>query len=246
MSKEIWKKLDEIEGAFVSNFGNVKSVTSRGQRILKPQVYCKKGSSETRLRVMIDRRLSSGKVFYPFVHTLVAKYFLGTPKGSAKVIFRDGNPMYCGVFNLAYMYDFDTKADHTTLEKYSKYTSESGVAIYEYCNGNDKPLQAWLQKWSVSMSKILAERYKLSDTDANESYWTGATKFMQKCLIGFMEDGTNEGLLFSMSKWEALGLKSKQCKLTSEWQSGEDGDFSTMDNYITCDLEGNINKGWMQ
>lgn len=236
---EEWKEIEEVDGAFVSNYGRVKSITSRGERILKPQVYQRHENDEPRLRVMIDRKKTQGKVFYPFLHTLVAKYFL--PKSdSSKLIFRDGNPFYCGAFNLAWLYDFATKADHATLQRYSEFKTEIGKAVYQYCKGCDKDLQRVLARWSTSMPRIYMARYQLSETEADEAYWKGATRFMQKSLTGYITDEDRaEGLLFSMGNVEARYMRVRKAKEVSDWELTENGDAYVMDKYVYCGIDGN-------
>lgn len=239
MNEEQWKKIEDIDGAYVSNWGRVKSITRLGEKILKPQVYYRYEKSEPRLRVMIDRRRTQGKAFYPFLHTLVAQYFL-PPSDSSKLIFRDGNPFYCGAFNLAWMYDFNTEVDHVTLSKYSKFTTEFGKAVYNYCTGDDSGLQKHLARWSLSMPKIYAKRYSLSETEADEAYWEGAARFMQKLRTGNIRgEDTLEGFLFSNGNIIAKYMKIKKYKDISDTQCyGEDESY-IMDKYVTSDLEGN-------
>ena len=238
MNSEIWKPVKDIEGAYVSNWGNVKSITTHGEKILKPQVYRRRKHNEPRLRVMIDRKRTQGKVFYPFLHTLVAEYFL-PPSDSSKLIFRDGNPLYCGVFNLAWMHDFNTEADHNVLSKYSKFTTDFGKAVYLYCTGDDSQIQKHLARWSLSMPRIYSTRYGLSETEADEAYWLGATQFMQKVRIGYIKnEETIEGFLFTSGNLKAKYMKISKYKDISDTQCYDGDESYVMDRYVTSDLGG--------
>ena len=239
---EIWAKIDGVDGGYISNMGRAKSITKFGERILKYQ-YSKrvrKKGNTTHIRVMFDRRRATGKAHYIGVAMCVAKYFIKDNGDFKQIIHRDGDYTNCSSDNLMYKHDFNAIATTETLLKYSTFESPIGIAVYQYCMGNKEFIYTEIEKLRVGFVRILKWSGGLCESDAEEAFWLGITKFIQKIPNGFLSSGeTIEGLLITSCKFQSLVIASNHYKSQSMMISVEDNDFNFMDTQAYSDIEGN-------
>jgi len=237
MSSEEWKAINGIDNAYISSLGRVMSWTKKfGEKVLKPYISKRRKNSSPRLRVFLSRKTTQGRVFNVFVHTLVAKHFL-PDSDCSKIVFRDKDTLNCRAENLAGLYDFNTVADHRTLQHYSKFKSVLGKACYQHCLLNKTPLEKEIGRWALSMPHMVTRRFNLSEVEVSEAYWLAATKFIQRVPLGFIEnEDTSEGLLFTMMKNEAKYMAIRKYKFVSEFQGEEE--YSFIDKVAHASLDG--------
>ena len=91
--EEIWKDIKGYEGKYkVSNFGNVKSLLKKKERILK-----KVNHPEGYYKVIL---YNNGKPQNKCIHRLVAESFINNPENKSDVNHKDGNKHNNNVLNL--------------------------------------------------------------------------------------------------------------------------------------------------
>jgi len=235
---EVFKKIVEVDGGYVSNFGNCISVTKRkttqGYKLreykIKPTIYKKKSkhNNTTMFRVMFDRRKTQGKAFYLFLDKLVAKYFIESKGGHGRLLHKDGDKLNCHYKNIMYMYDYEGVADDHTLRWYkSNLTTPLGIASYEYIKGNKLLIASELNALSTIMSIRVGRFFKLSDDEGRECFWEASSRLMQMLYTGVLipREGqlcNPEGLLWWMTKSKAKTMgytKSASVSITSDDKS---------------------------
>lgn len=213
---EIWKEIAGINGGYISNKGRAKSVTSRGEKILTPQLYKRKNKNlKDKNRVYFDRRSTQGKAFYVFIHNAVADAFLTTGKGN--VLFKDGNTLNCEAENLVRMYDSETEDCGYIVDNLKECDNPINNAAIQFIRGNKDDIYMELIKYFDDFTRKISYSYRIDDAACADCFYSAMEKFILRIKSGILDAKKNAvGLFWSMVKFEAIKVVVNNGKLV-EW-----------------------------
>ena len=206
MNEEIFKPINGVK-AQVSNLGRV--ISAQGN-ILKPLRVKRKNKSDI-MRVYISEK--------PIIKNIclantVLMAFKPNSLIKPRVYYIDNDISNCSLENLAWIASDKISPSYETLMRFKLFTSELGVAVYDYISAKNKDLILLLFDIKTSISRKLQSRYgNLCSSDIDEAFQLGLLKFLQKISNGKLKSELSiSGLFLKECEWKCLIIASEKSK----------------------------------
>ncbi len=127
---EEWKTIAEASNYEVSNFGNIRNITTK--KILKGRIS-KSGYYQVSIKIDVNQKFCNR-----YIHRLVAIYWIDNPNNKREVNHKDGNKLNNNINNLEWITPSENqKRRHkigitkTSNRKVGKFTKQ-GELVVEY------------------------------------------------------------------------------------------------------------------
>ena len=228
---EVWVDICGSESSQVSDFGRVRKKYNYGYRLNTISVV-----TTTSKNLSVSYKELGGHRVHRQVKVLVAKHFL--PKSGGRVLLIDKDYRNCKLDNLVFTQDCRKVASRETIERYKLFTSDIGVAAYEYLAGDEETIYKELLKVRESIEGSLGCRWT-GGNDYGSYFMDGLHAFVTKLPTGFIVHESNlVGLLLKECQFAGLRASYNHKEVSTQSWDDSGGGRSLLDDNVYCDIHG--------